>query len=248
MRELHSVVRQLRRSVRDAIKAVPRNFGQWRRFWASYYEYQRLAPEEAKLKRRFLLPCLGDDSAETEIEPIYFYQDAWAFEKIVQNRPAWHVDVGSHHKFVAFLSKVVPLTMVDLRPLSLPLESLKFQPGSILALPFANQSVLSVSSLCVIEHIGLGRYGDALDPRGTEKAAAELQRIVAPGGFLYISAPLDDENRTYFNGHRAFTEEYLLSLFRALEVRERRYIFGKEFGSKRKSGFGVGCYHLRAPA
>lgn len=247
MREVHSVVRQLRRSVRDAFKGVPQNFRQWRRFWRSYRQYQRLAPPAAKLQSRHLFPCLGDDTAQTEIEPIYFYQDAWAFEKIVQHGPPWHVDVGSHHKFVALLSKVVPLTMVDLRPLSLPLESLKFQPGSILNLPFESRSVPSVSSLCVIEHIGLGRYGDPLDPDGTEKAAAELQRIVQPGGFLYISAPLDDENRIYFNGHRAFTEDYLLGLFQAFAVLERRYIFGKEFGRQRKTGFGVGCYRLQAP-
>jgi SAM-dependent methyltransferase len=248
IREFHSAARQLRRTVRDAFKAVPGNYRQWRRFWEGYRQYQRLAPPEARLQPRHLLPCLGDDTAQTEIEPIYFYQDAWAFEKIVQQRPPWHVDVGSHHKFVALLSKVVPLTMVDLRPLSLPLESLKFQPGSILALPFADRSVPSVSSLCVIEHIGLGRYGDALDPRGTEKAAAELQRIVQPGGLLYVSAPLDDENRIYFNGHRAFTEDYLLGLFRTFDVLERRYIFGKEFGSRLQRGFGTGCYHLRAPA
>jgi SAM-dependent methyltransferase len=248
IQEIHSTARQLRRSVKDAFKAIPNNFQQWRKYWQSYLRYDALAPPEAKPQRRFLYPCLGDDTAQTEIEPIYFYQDAWAFEKIVQHRPAWHVDVGSHHKFVGLLSKVVPVTMVDLRPLSLPLESLKFQPGSILGLPFADRSVPSVSSICVVEHIGLGRYGDPLDPRGTEKAVTELKRIVQPGGCLCISAPLDDENRTYFNAHRAFTENYLLSLFQPFEVVERRYIFGREFGSRLHSGFGTGCYQLRAPA
>jgi hypothetical protein len=248
IREIHSTVRQLRRSVRDAFKAIPSSFRQWSRFWQSYRQYEALASAEAKPKPRFLFPCLGDDTAETEIEPIYFYQDSWAFEKIVQQRPAWHVDVGSHHKFVALLSKVVPLTMVDLRPLSLPLESLKFQAGSILKLPFSDCSVPSLSSICVVEHIGLGRYGDPLDPHGTEKAVAELKRIVQPDGNFYISVPLDDENRIYFNAHRAFTEPYVLGLFQPFEVLERRYIYGKTFGTQIGKGFGTGCYHLRAPA
>jgi SAM-dependent methyltransferase len=248
IREVHSTARQLRRAVRDAFKAVPNNFRQWRKFWQSYRRYEALAPAESVPQLRFLFPCLGDDTAQTEIEPIYFYQDAWAFEKIVQHRPAWHVDVGSHHKFVALLSKVVPVTMVDLRPLSLPLESLKFQPGSILSLPFNDRSVPSVSSICVVEHIGLGRYGDPLDPHGTEKAVKELKRIVQPGGDFYISAPVDDENRIYFNAHRAFTEPYLLGLFQPFEVVERRYIYGKAFGSRLQKGFGTGCYHLKAPA
>ena len=195
----------------------------------------------------YLYPCVYDATSKTEIEPTYFYQDAWAFEHIVTNRPASHVDIGSHHKYVALLSKVLPVTMVDIRPLSLPLESLTFRQGSILNLPYECGSVPSVSSLCVVEHIGLGRYGDPLDPQGTEKAIAELKRIVAPGGDLYLSIPLDDENRTYFNAHRAFSEDYLLSLFKPFDVVDKRYIFGDNFCAERRSGFGTGCYWLRRP-
>jgi SAM-dependent methyltransferase len=182
---------------------------------------------------------------QTPIEPIYFYQDAWGFEKIVSQRPEFHVDVGSHHKFVALLSKVVPVTYVDIRPLSLPLDPLKLVCGSILNMPFKNGSLSSLSSLCVVEHIGLGRYGDPLDWQGTEKAINELKRILAPGGDLYLSIPLDDENIVYFNAHRAFNEEYVVSLFEPLEIVERRYIYGSEFLSKPRRGFGTGCYHLR---
>lgn len=192
-----------------------------------------------------LMPCLHDASATTSIEPIYFYQDAWAFEHIVKARPAWHVDVGSHHKFVALLSKVIPVTMVDIRPLSLQLSTLTFREGSILNLPFDNASVSSVSSLCVAEHIGLGRYGDPLDPHGTEKAIAELKRIIAPGGYLYLSVPLDDDNRTYFNAHRAFRESYLFSLFDPFEVVETKYIYGSDFCDSPGDGFGTGCFWLK---
>ena len=109
----------------------------WGRFWRSYKEYKRLAPPPTHIQPSldWLYPCIGDDIGETPIEPIYFYQDAWVFERIVQRKPSAHVDVGSHHKFVALLSKVVPVTMVDIRPLSLPLESLHFRQGSILDLP-----------------------------------------------------------------------------------------------------------------
>lgn len=248
IRELHSTFRHLRRAIRDALKAMPGQYRAWGRFWRSYSQYRRMAPTGEELGRRWVRPCLGDDTAETVIEPIYFYQDAWAFEKIVRARPAWHLDVGSQHKYVALLSKVVPVTMVDLRPLSLPLASLKFKAGSILALPFEDGAVPSVSSLCVIEHIGLGRYGDPLDPGGTEKAMSELKRVVAPGGDLYVSVPVDDATRTYFNANRAFAEADLLKMFSPFEVRERRYIFGNEFGAVLKTGFGTGCYHLRAPA
>jgi SAM-dependent methyltransferase len=72
--------------------------------------------------------------------------------------------------------------MVDIRPVDIAVEGFVF--GSVLALPFPNASQASLSSVCVIEHIGLGRYGDELDPRGSEKAAAELTRVLAPRGDL----------------------------------------------------------------
>jgi SAM-dependent methyltransferase len=157
------------------------------------------------------------------------------------------VDIGSHHKYVALLSKVIPVAYVDLRPPSIRLDTLAFVQGSVLDLPFGSRSVSSLSCLCVIEHIGLGRYGDPLDPYGTEKAVQELKRVMQPGGDLYVSFPVDDANRTYFNAHRAFREKYMLGLFEPFAPLEKRYIFGKRFLERPDMGFGTACYHLRSP-
>lgn len=222
-----------------------REFSGWIKFWKSCNQYNKIASHENRIQLDYLYPCLNDNTSETEIEPTYFYQDAWAFERIVKAKPLSHFDVGSQNKFVALLSKVFPVTMIDIRPLSLPLNTINFVKGSILELPFKDGSIESLSSLCVVEHIGLGRYGDPLDPLGTEKAVAELKRVVKPGGNLYVSLPLDDENRTYFNAHRAFSEEYVLKLFDQFELIEARYIYSNHFGEQLKSGFGTGCYHFR---
>lgn len=234
-------------SPKKIIKSIFKSFNAWRRFWGSYNTYSRMTLPVGQNKLAYLYPCVFDATVQTEIEPTYFYQDAWAFEHVVNHHPAWHVDVGSHHKYVALLSKVLPVTMVDIRPLSLPLESLSFRQGSILDLPYEDGTVPSVSSLCVVEHIGLGRYGDPLDPNGTEKAIAELKRIVAPGGDLFLSIPLDDDNRTYFNAHRAFSENYLQRLFDPFEIVETRYIYGNEFRETPCKGFGTGCFWLKKP-
>ena len=247
---IHEVLwtlRYTRRWLRRRTASWYRALAQWRRFWQSYRRYRRLAPLDRWPSLVYLYPCLGDDTAETAIEPIYFFQGTWAFKSIVDRRPKAHVDVGSHHTFVALLSLVVPVTAVDIRPFSVPLDTLSFRKGTILDLPFADASIPSVSSLCVVEHIGLGRYGDRIDPWGTEKAIAELKRIVAPGGDLYLSVPIDDENRTYFNAHRAFREQDLLHLFEPFRMSDRRYIYGKNFGEHVRAGFGTGCYHLRRP-
>lgn len=232
-------------SLRRRITSWRRDLAAWRKFWAGFRHYCRLAPPEKRPSTKHLWPCLGDDAPEQPIEPIYFYQDAWAFERIVQRRPGRHVDVGSHHKFVALLSKVVPVTLVDVRPLSLPMDSLDFQQGSILRLPFASGSIESLSSLCVVEHIGLGRYGEPLDPDGSEKAIAELKRVLKPGGDLYLSLNLNDTNRTYFNAHRAFAEDYVEQLLEPLRVLDRRYIAENSLLEQKPNGFCVGLFHLR---
>jgi len=219
-------------TLRRGIAAWRKDMSSWRRFWCSYKEYKSLnQPLHLQPTLEHLYPCIGDDTGETTIEPIYFYQDAWVFERIVQRSPSAHVDVGSHHMFVALLSKVVPVTMVDIRPLSLPLESLHFRQGSILDLPFKDCSVSSLSSLCVVEHIGLGRYGDPLDPFGTEKAIDELKRVLAPGGNLWLSMPVSDKNVIHFNAGRIFSIEYVMLLIEPLQVIEQAYIVGQSLQS-----------------
>jgi SAM-dependent methyltransferase len=243
----------LRYQFRSA-KALPHtcrtNWKAWQRFWRTYKEYKRISPPFMQPSLDNLYPCLGDDTAETGIEPIYFYQDAWAFERIFQQHPESHVDVGSHYKFVALLSKVLPVTMIDLRPLSLQLDSLRFQKGSILDLPFEDGSLSSLSSLCVVEHIGLGRYGDPLDPRGTEKAIAELKRVLAPGGHLWLSLPVADENAVYFNAGRVHSIDYILQLIEPLQVVEQAYIVGNTLQSHYENRLRFGTtalFELKRP-
>lgn len=243
----------MRRSMDSLVRSIVTVRGRWmgwRRFWNSYRSYRDLAPAGRKPMLIHLSPCLGDDVLETPIEPIYFYQDAWAFERIIARNPERHVDVGSHHKFVALLSKVVPVTMVDLRPLALPLSTLDFRKGSILNLPFEDCSIESLSSLCVIEHVGLGRYGDALDPFGSEKAIEELMRVLQPEGYFYMSVPIGDEEIVAFNEGRVFTLNWLLERVHPLEVTEMRFIVGKSFQTvyEPRPLFGtIGLFELRKP-
>jgi len=192
-------------------------------------------------------PCLFDNLDHTPLEPTYFFQDTWASKKIFNLKPSHHYDIGSSAKTIGILSQFVPITMVDIRPIELELESLFFTKGSILDLPFEDNSIDSLSSLCVVEHIGLGRYGDPIDAFGSEKAAKELQRVLAPGGNLYLSVPVDSECRVYFNAHRAFTREYVLEIFPKLVLIEEKYHYGRELYEHYDSrkGFGTGLFHFR---
>jgi SAM-dependent methyltransferase len=137
--------------------------------------------------------------------------------------------------------------MIDIRPIELCLPNLSFIEGSILKLPFADNTIESLSSLCVVEHIGLGRYGDPLDPWGSENAVNELKRVLKPGGDLFFSVPVDRECLVYFNAHRAFTRDYILGLFDDLQLIEEKYIYGKVVRNDydKASGFGTGLFHFR---
>ena len=203
--------------------------------------------ENSKFKRIEWFPCLHDKLSHTPLEPTYFFQDSWAAKQIFNLKPKHHYDVGSSAKTIGILSQFVPITMIDIRPIELELDNLFFKKGSILELPFKDNSIETLSSLCVVEHIGLGRYGDPIDPFGSEKAIVELKRILKVGGIILFSVPVDIENKIYFNAHRAFTREYILELFDGFSLIEEKYQYGtKLFDSYDPyKGFGTGLYMLR---
>ncbi len=186
----------------------------YRRFFRDRNRYLRMGGS-APLKHAY--PCLFDRTAETRIDPQYFYQAVWAFRKIIADRVPEHVDIGSDTKFVGMLSAACRVIFVDIRPLAVSVDNLECRSGTLLALPFADGSVRSLSSLHVIEHIGLGRYGDPLDPQGSRKACAELARVLAPGGRLYLSTPIG-RPREQFNGQRVFSLEEITGYFVGLRL------------------------------
>lgn len=216
-------------------------------FLAEYRRFRSMGTHPVMSARAGdFFPCLRDRTATTPLDPVYFYQDSWAAGRIFERSPGHHVDVGSSAKTIGILSQFVPVTMVDIRPIELRLPNLTFRQGSILNLPFPDNAVDSLSSLCVVEHIGLGRYGDDLDPMGSEKAIRELIRVLKPGGRLYFSVPVDSENRVYFNAHRAFRRDYVLSLFESCRLISERYVYGNEMTDRYDParGFGTGLFEF----
>jgi SAM-dependent methyltransferase len=216
-------------------------------FVRDYRKYVSLGSNQKfRMRVRDIYPCMNDKTAITAIEPTYFFQDAWAAGKIFRIRPRHHYDVGSSVKTLGIISQFVPTTMVDIRPVKLRLDNFHFLAGSILALPFEDVSIESLSSLCVVEHIGLGRYGDDLDPWGSEKAIAELKRVLKKGGHLLISVPVDAVSRVCFNAHRVFTRGHVLELFKDVTLMEEQYIYESALHERYDAsrGFGTGLFYF----
>jgi SAM-dependent methyltransferase len=193
-------------------------FSAYGRYASGWFRYRRMPGAE---KMRFIdtAPQLGDLMSLTPVPRHYFHQNLWAFRKIHESGVADHVDVGSSITFVGFLTAICRTTFVDIRPLIVELPNYLSVEGSILALPFPANSVASLSCLHVAEHIGLGRYGDPLDPFGTRKACNELARILAPGGSLYFSCPIGVP-RLCFNAHRIHDSRMILEYFAGLRLVE----------------------------
>ncbi|MDQ6972129.1 MAG: DUF268 domain-containing protein [Mariprofundaceae bacterium] len=172
---------------------------------------------------RDMHPCLQDKVLGTPFDPHYFYQGGWLSRRIHAVRPGLHVDVGSSVMMASVLSGGIKTIFVDYRPLHADFDGLIGIAADIVDLPFADDSVTSLSSLHVIEHIGLGRYGDSLNARGSLQAAAELKRVLQPGGRLYVSVPVG-RARVCFNAHRIFSPNEVRAMFSDLSLVEFTFV------------------------
>jgi hypothetical protein len=180
--------------------------------------YRRL-PGAEPLRWRNAFPQLGDRVASAPFDRHYFLQDVWAARHVAALSPDRHVDVGSRIDYVGFLTAICEVVFIDIRPLSAHVDRLQSVAGTILELPLSDRSVSSLSCLHVAEHIGLGRYGDVLDPQGTRRAASELQRVLAPAGQLLFSVPVG-RPRVCFNAHRIHDPRDVVAMFDELRLVE----------------------------
>jgi hypothetical protein len=197
-----------------------------------------------------LYPCLADATLKTRFDPHYFFQAAWLARKLAASRPSVHTDIGSDVGMVGVISAFVPVEFLDIRPLDVALSGLASRKDDLSGLALASGSVASLSCLHVIEHIGLGRYGDPLDPDGHVKAAGELLRVLAHGGDLYVSVPVGRE-RVCFNAHRVFSAAAVKELFATLELQEfalvddaGRFAPGAEAAAAEAQEYACGLFHF----
>jgi SAM-dependent methyltransferase len=240
-------IRAAYRCVQPLLPSLPSDcLRSYIRFWKTFVHYRRLNGR-APCALEDIEAQIGDWHATTPLS-FYFYQDTWAFRKIVERRPRQHVDIGSTALLVGCIAGVTPTISIDVRPLKVCVPGLEARAGNIVEMPFPDNSIASLSALCVIEHIGLGRYGDPVDPDGTRKAARELARVLAPGGDLYVSAPV---GRSYvaFNAHRSFTRNEFEGLFPSLTLIEYQIVNNNgaatEINPDPRLGLHVGLFHFR---
>jgi hypothetical protein len=193
-----------------SLGTLPRYLVEW--------DVYKKASTQQPLSFRDSYPCLTDRVKATPFDPHYFFQAAWLARRVHQARPPFHVDIGSSVMTINVLSASTKTIFVDYRPLRVRLSNFLPLGGDIVRLPFRSGAITSLSCLHVIEHVGLGRYGDPINPAGSQLAAAELQRVLQPGGRLFLSVPVGRE-RVCFNAHRVFAPSTVRAFFQELQLK-----------------------------
>lgn len=220
--------------LRSMLRRIRRNM----RFWREYRRFEKLTRESGgvrpdrgggalPLRSGDAFPCLDDKTSNTSFDRHYVYHTAWGARVLAELRPEKHVDISSTLYFSGMVSAFMPVEFYDYRPAALILSDLTAKSADLTKLPFPSRSIQSLSCMHVLEHIGLGRYGDPLDPEGDLKGMRELQRVLAPGGNLLVAMPVG-EPRICFNAHRIYSYEMILEGFSELELVEFALIPGEE--------------------
>lgn len=240
------------KAVRDYLAQHYANYKKERNFKAQLRSFvekdknKRLPVPETDLYR-----CLNDNTGVTYFDAHYIYHPAWAARIIKRNSPAKHIDISSTLHFCTLLSAFIPTEFYDFRPAKLNLDNLSSASADLTNLFFASNSVDSISCMHTIEHIGLGRYGDPIDPEGDIKAIRELQRVTAKDGSLFFVTPVG-KPRIQFNAHRIYSYEMIYDLFAGFELKDfslitdnNEFIRNADPALVKEQSYGCGCFYFK---
>lgn len=185
-----------------SLAGLPRYVRDWRAYRAKYR-----GPME-------FVPCLQDlreEGGATRNE--YFWQDLIVARMICAANPRRHIDVGSRiDGFVAHVASFRELEVLDIRPVRSSIPGVIFRQADLMQLPpDLSGACDSLSCLHALEHFGLGRYGDPIDPDGAERGLSTLAAVLADGGTLYLSVPIGRE-RVEFNANRVFDPRSIVAM------------------------------------
>ena len=213
----------------DIVTRIERRCRLKRKYLNDISKYEQLLPQGGiPITKR--LPYLFDcDQNAGGVDEHYFLQDIHAAELISKSGIKVHYDIGSRLEgFIAHLlsnDNIEKVIMLDIRPLPWSINKLDFiQVDATTLNSIEDDSVLSISSLHALEHFGLGRYGDDIDPLACFKTMKAIQRVAADGGYIYVSFPVSMSDKCYFNAHRIFCPNTIVEQFDKCTIEEVYFI------------------------
>ena len=189
------------------------------RFNKEYFEFIKKNDGRFTVDKKDFLRCLDDNTEYTGFDAHYIYHPAWAARVVKKISPKFHIDISSTLHFCSILSAFIDVKFYDYRPAILNLDNLKSERIDLTNIFFEDNSQYCVSCMHTIEHIGLGRYGDPIDPNADIKAINELKRIIKPDGHLLIVVPIG-KPKIMFNAHRIYSYEMIINLMNGFNLKE----------------------------
>lgn len=220
-------------------------------FCKEYKQFTGAKDDRFSVKIRDLYPCLTDRIRSTPFDEHYTYHPAWAARILAKTMPELHADFSSILCFSTMLSAFIPVRFYDYRPADIKLSNWEGGFADLCKLNFADSTFQSVSCMHTVEHIGLGRYGDKVDPAGDAKAISELKRITAVGGDILLVTPVG-KPRIEFNAHRIYSYELIMRLFEGCDLiefslipDEGGLIENADPSLVSQQSYGCGCFWFR---
>jgi len=222
-------------------------------YYREYLTFKRINDNRFSISYKDMQPCVNDKAASTSFDSHYLYHTAWAARVLEKTKPLIHYDIGSCLRFATIVSAFLPIYYYDFRPPEIHLSNLKINHADITSLPFKDNSIKSISCMHVLEHIGLGRYGDKIDPQGDLKGVNELTRVLEnKGGQLLIVIPISGEPRIEFNAHRIYSYDMIINMFSGLNLVEfslfsensNELIINASRQQANKEKYGCGCFYF----
>lgn len=197
-------------------KLVLESIKGWPHFRRDLREMKKQLKNNADFKIEALYPVLRERfETNGDLKSHYFHEDLLVARRVFENKPIKHVDVGSRvDGFVAHVASFREVEVFDIRPQTSKVLNMRFVTADFMDVSTAwHEYTDSLSSLNVIEHFGLGRYGDTVDANGHLKGLENIKKVLMKGGKFYFSTPIGPQ-RIEFNAHRVFSMEYLLRIFK----------------------------------
>lgn len=204
---------------KSVLVKFPKKVVRFFEYLGEYFKYKGKNDQRFPMKFREIYPCLNDKISTTPFDRHYVYHPSWAARVLARTRPEYHVDISSILSFGSIVSAFIPVRFYDYRPADLNLENYESGFADLKKLSFETGSIPSISCMHTIEHIGLGRYGDEIDPTGDLKAINELKRVAKRGGDILFVTPVGPP-KIQFNSQRVYAYEQIIEYFSGCELVE----------------------------
>lgn len=236
---------------KDILIRFPKRIGRLFGYMGELSRFRNKNDNRFSVKTSDIYPCLKDKITNTPFDHHYIYHPAWAARVLAQTQPEYHVDISSILSFSTIVSAFIPVKFYDYRPAELKLDNLDSGFADLKKLTFDDNSIPSLSCMHTIEHIGLGRYGDEIDPEGDLKSINELKRILRTGGDLLFVTPVGNP-RIEFNAHRIYSYEQIIEYFSPLVIKEFSLIpdaggiiYNADPSLVKQQQYGCGCFWFK---